>query len=103
MIPTIETICEDLKAGKITVQQAIGWLHQHAEGSANELRDHFAAMALQGMLCSMANPECYAAALNKARKAEILLHEGLAISAYAHADALLKERDTPSATERRPS
>ena len=58
MIPTIETICVDLKAGKITVQQAIAWLHQHAEGSANELRDMFAAAALQG-LCANAhiNPD----------------------------------------------
>lgn len=97
MIPTIETICEDLAAGKITVAQAIGWLHQHAEGSANELRDHFAGLALSGMLNSMANANCHTAALNKAREAGILLHEGLAISAYAHADAMLKERggDSP--------
>lgn len=46
MIPTIEQICEDLKAGTITVQQAISWLHQHAAGAANDLRDHFAAQAL---------------------------------------------------------
>lgn len=46
MIPTIETICEDLKAGTITVQQAIGWLYMHAEGATSELRDHFAANAL---------------------------------------------------------
>jgi len=43
VIPTIETICEDLKAGKITVQQAIAWLYQHAEGAANEQRDFLAA------------------------------------------------------------
>ena len=92
MIPTIETICEDLAAGKISVQQAIAWLHQHAEGAANELRDHFAGLALSGMLNSMANVNCHAAALSKARESGIPLHEGLAISAYAHADAMLARR-----------
>jgi len=46
MIPSIETIAEDLAAGRINIAQAIVWLHQHAEGSANELRDHFAGLAL---------------------------------------------------------
>lgn len=92
MIPTIEQICEDLKAGTITVQQAVAWLHQHAEGAANDLRDHFAGLALSGMLNSMANVNCHTAALTKAREAGILLHEGLAISAYAHADAMLSAR-----------
>lgn len=50
MIPSIETICEDLVAGRITVQQAVGWLHQHAEGAANDLRDHFAGLALAGRM-----------------------------------------------------
>lgn len=50
MIPTIETICEDLKAGTISVQQAIAWLHQHAEGAANDLRDAFAMAALPALI-----------------------------------------------------
>lgn len=58
MIPTIETICEDLKAGKITVQQAIAWLNEHASGAANELRDMYAGMAMQGFC---ANPAVFAA------------------------------------------
>jgi len=49
MIPTIETIVEDLAERKITKQQAIAWLNQHAEGAANDLRDHFAAMAMQAI------------------------------------------------------
>lgn len=57
MIPSIETICEDLAAGKISVQQAIAWLHEHARGSANEDRKYFAGMALQGLL---ANPSVVA-------------------------------------------
>lgn len=46
MIPTIETIVNDLLAGKITKQQAIEWLNQHAESAGRELRDDFAAAAL---------------------------------------------------------
>lgn len=52
MIPTIETIAEDLAAGRISIAQAIAWLHQHAEGSANELRDHFAGLAMQGLVAA---------------------------------------------------
>lgn len=48
MIPNIEDIIEDLLAGTITKQLAIGWLHAHADGSANDLRDHFAAQAIIG-------------------------------------------------------
>ena len=48
MIPSIETIVEDLLIGKITKQQAIGWLHQHAESAGYDLRDEFAANAMQG-------------------------------------------------------
>lgn len=52
MIPTIETIVEDLAAGTISKQQAIAWLHAHAADAANDLRDHFAALAMQGMLAN---------------------------------------------------
>lgn len=50
MIPTIEDIVEGLLAGTITKQQAIEWLHQHAEGAYVTLRDEFAAAALTGIL-----------------------------------------------------
>ncbi len=46
MIPSIETIAEDLAAGRITTAQAIAWLYQHAEGATDDLRDHFAAQAI---------------------------------------------------------
>ena len=46
MIPSIETIAEDLAAGRITTAQAIAWLYQHAEGATDDLRDHDAAQAL---------------------------------------------------------
>ncbi len=29
MIPTIEQICDDLKAGNITLEQAVNWLIEH--------------------------------------------------------------------------
>lgn len=46
MIPTIETIIEDLFAGKIMKHQAINWLNQHAEDAGYEMRDSFACAAL---------------------------------------------------------
>ena len=48
MIPSIETIVEDLLDGLVTKQQAINWLHEHAEDAGMDLRDHFAAQALTG-------------------------------------------------------
>ena len=51
MIPDIETILEDLAAGRISTAQATAWLHQHANGAGSdmcELRDHFAGLALSG-------------------------------------------------------
>lgn len=48
MIPNIETIVEDLSSGNITKAQAVTWLHAHAEGAANKLRDYFAGQALIG-------------------------------------------------------
>jgi len=50
MIPTIEQIVEGVKDGSITASQAVSWLHQHAEGAANDLRDGFAMAALPGLL-----------------------------------------------------
>lgn len=89
MIPTIEQIIEDLLAGTISKQQAIGWLHQHAEGAANDLRDHFASQALTGML-SYYNRETGDFHTNSSfqKNAEY---------AYAQADAMLTARDKPPA------
>jgi hypothetical protein len=55
LIPTIETIVEDLASGLITKQQAIAWLHAHAEDAGSDLRDHFATHAMQGMLANKWN------------------------------------------------
>lgn len=52
MIPTIETIVEDLLSGAITKQQAIGWLYQHAEDAGFSLRDEFAASVIGHLVCS---------------------------------------------------
>ena len=52
MIPTIETIVEDIAAGTISKQQAIVWLHAHVSDAASDLRDHFAAQAMQGMMAN---------------------------------------------------
>jgi hypothetical protein len=53
MMPTIETIIEDLLEGKISKPMAITWLLQHAEGAHRDLRDYFAAKAMQGLISHM--------------------------------------------------
>lgn len=63
-------------------------LHQHAEGAANERRDMFAAMALQGMLaCGRDTQLCDEVAQNPARASEW---------SYQYADAMLKAREQSS-------
>lgn len=89
MIPTIEQIIEDLLAGAITKQQAVGWLHQHAEDAGRWLRDDFAAAALTGFLANSFND-----GENKP-----LSHAGrneIASMAYAQADAMLARRGRAS-------
>ena len=74
MIPTIETIVDDLAAGLITKHQAVTWLHAHAEDGGSDLRDHFAAQALIGW-----------------GEYEGTVHEA-AKAAYKMADAMMKAR-----------
>lgn len=76
MIPAIETIVEDLAAGVIAKQQAIAWLYQHTEDAANDLRDHFAAMAMQGLMARIG-----------AHEASIVAHD-----AYIVADEMINAR-----------
>ena len=96
MIPSIETICEDLAAGKITVQNAISWLYMHAEGATGELRDSFAMAALQGMLnADYATPD-----LRKSGEERFVNQEWVSLcgeQAYRFADAMLKAREEPNA------
>jgi hypothetical protein len=80
MIPTIETIVEALLEGKISKQQAFAWLNQHAESTGRDLRDDFAACALQGMLACPIQPQSGA--------------DMYARDAYALADAMLKARQS---------
>ena len=79
MIPTIETIVEDLIAGKITKSQAVTWLLQHAEDARRDLRDYFAAKALAG-ICGDGIPGSHH------------MPEVTARAAYDYADAMLAKR-----------
>lgn len=81
MIPTIETIVEDVLAGRITRQQAIEWLHQHAEQAGRDLRDEFAVMALT------------AAAQDERDNPTSKTYEAVAIRAYHYADAMIAQRN----------
>jgi hypothetical protein len=80
MIPTIEAIVEDLLDGSISKQQALAWLFQHAEGSANELRDHFAGLAMQGICAS--GPGCH------------MTNDAISAEAYRVADSMMKARQS---------
>ena len=78
MIPSIETIVEDLAAGKITKSQAVTWLHAHAEGAVNELRDQFASFFAPALIGR--NTGCGTS------------WDHVAIEAYRAADAMIKFR-----------
>lgn len=85
MIPTIEAIVDGLVAGTITPSKAVTWLHQHAQDANTELRDYFAAAAVQG----------FCAAMGPNWSPSVFIHDhdgGVAADAYGIADAMLKER-----------
>jgi hypothetical protein len=77
MIPSIETIVEDLLAGSITKQQAVTWLNIHAENAYADLRDAFAMQCLP-MQVSFSGDNGHA--------------ECVANVAYKYADAMLAAR-----------
>lgn len=79
MIPDIETILEDLVAGRISTEQATAWLYRHTEGVESDLRDHFAGLAMQGDFSSHSES-------SQASKEYIAMH------AYKMADAMLRAR-----------
>ncbi len=70
MIPTIETILGDLKAGLIDVNRAMSLIEQHTEDV--NLRDSFAMCALTGLT--------------------EMLPGDTAKAAYAIADAMMEQR-----------
>ncbi len=76
MIPDIETIVDDLADGTITKQQAVAWLHAHAENAGEDWRDHCALYAMQGMLANNWNQN----------------YSDWAEHAYKMADAMMKAR-----------
>src|ERR1017187_1662802 len=89
MIPTIETIVEDLAAGNISKAQAIAWLYQHAEDAGRCLRDDFAAAALSGLNANGdLSAHCSAMGHNPAK-----VRTDYATTAYQQADVMLKERN----------
>ncbi len=89
MIPTIETIVYDLECGKITAEEAIKLLNQHAalhdETGDDYLRDMFASAAFQ----AGANA---ALSWGPADFDKDIDTEKLAAWAYKSADAMLAQR-----------
>ena len=58
MIPDINQIIEGLLSGQYSREQAMEWIEQHLELACESggLRDHFAGLAMQGLLAgSMAD------------------------------------------------
>jgi hypothetical protein len=84
VIPTIETIVEDLAAGRITKQEAIGWLNQHAQDAGYCLRDEFAGKAMQGILAANFSVDGASADTD---------NNAVAQHSYDIADAMLKRRE----------
>jgi hypothetical protein len=81
MIPSIEDILQMLLDQQINKQTALLWIDQHLENvsdSATDLRDHFAANAMQGIISGIGE--------------EYLAEEKIASWAYKVADAMLKAR-----------
>jgi hypothetical protein len=93
MIPSIETIIEDLIAGNITKAQAITWLYQHAEGSANEVRDMFAGQVCAAMVSTIKTDDDYHRAKQCATNMGFKgLSDWFAFDSYKQADAMLEAR-----------
>lgn len=84
MMPTIETIVEDVMIGTISKPQAVGLLHQHAADACRTLRDDFAAAAIGSIV--RLNTE-----ITKRQKTFFPTPE-MAKAAYEIADAMLLER-----------
>jgi hypothetical protein len=93
MIPTIEQIIEDLMAGTINKSLAIVWLHAHAEGAANDLRDHFAGLAMQAMTSDIKR---VISLCDEAKRQKHSYAEEVALQSYVLSDEMLKERSARS-------
>lgn len=94
MIPTIEQIIEDLLAGTISKSTAVTWLHMHAEGAENDLRDHFAGLICASMVSTIKTDEDYYRAKACANNMGFSgLSDWFASDSYKQADALIKEKD----------
>lgn len=94
MIPSIEAIVDGVKDGSISPSQAVSWLHQHAEGAANDLRDHYAAMALQGILSNSEGVHASAEPMLSwlTNKSSATACDWLADRSFEIADAMMKRR-----------
>lgn len=96
MIPTIEQIIDDLMAGVITKSQAVTWLLQHSETAHADLRDHFAGLAMQGMMVDVNDrikKEALTTDIRYLSDAINNIRNNSARSAYAIADAMLAARN----------
>ncbi len=82
MIPSVQDILSGLLSGSFTVAEAQNWIDQHIAISyeTNDLRDHFAGLAMQ-------------AAATNPKGADGFTFDERAVWAYQQADAMLKARE----------
>lgn len=93
MIPSIETIIEDLMAGSIKKHQAITWLLQHSENANQDLRDFFASGVCAAMVSTIRTDDDYYRAKTCATNMGFNgLSDWFAFDSYKQADAMLKAR-----------
>lgn len=92
MIPTIETIIDMLLASECTKEGALTWLQEHLDLERGDLREMFAAHAMQGLLATQANQRT----VSRVAGASVCFDHGrtslMAKASFLVADAMLEAR-----------
>lgn len=95
MIPDMNQIIDGLLSGQYSREQALAWLDEHMKlaGDSDDLRDYFAAKAMQAMATTDMVPgeACDALVAAAAAAGQDPVYR-LALNAYEVADAMLKAR-----------
>lgn len=92
MIPDINQIIDGLLSGQYSRAQALAWLDQHMKlaSESDDLRDHFAGLAMGGLLGLRTGEQLRS--LFGDKESDPNPADLLAVHAYAIADAMLKAR-----------
>jgi hypothetical protein len=66
---------------------------KHHDFAGMEIRDHFAGLALNGLICQNASPDSVTALAQTVAITGLKSVDVVAVSAYAYADAMLRARE----------